>query len=272
MVQNSLNVADYVSIVKDGMNIVFFLVVGGITILTYIKAKTTILQPIKTEIFKIQLKNFSEIMELFNGKSEMEIRKFFCISDILEINAIKLLDNYASLFFELEINSDERPYNTNDCSISIVSKEFMEEHFILDNDHTRESSVKKNDFSYPDAMTRAAIWNNYKLGILSIPNEHTKAQKKIETIMKSPLLPKECLKLLKELLEIVNDNVKLVEEVLNEIVCEIPEKYPNIEELKKYHSNWISNKYNNKIKSFDKVTEKLTDYLREYLLVDSLKE
>ncbi len=45
-----------VAIVKDIVNILFFLTVGTIGILSYLQAKKTIFTPLKTEIFKYQLK------------------------------------------------------------------------------------------------------------------------------------------------------------------------------------------------------------------------
>jgi hypothetical protein len=45
-----------VAIVKDIVNILFFLTVGTIGILSYLQAKKTIFTPLKTEIIKYQLK------------------------------------------------------------------------------------------------------------------------------------------------------------------------------------------------------------------------
>jgi hypothetical protein len=260
-----------VSIIKDIVNIIFFIVTAIIGILTYSKAKKTILQPIKTEVFKIQLKVFTEIMELFNGKSELELREFFCIEKTLMVNTIKLLDNYANLFFDYKPDVEKRPYNIKDCQTSIIANDYIEKYCELDDDPIAEDN-KKEINNKPDAMTRAFIWSNQKVGILSIPNEFNNANKKIEAIMKSPVLPKDCVELLKEILEAVMKNIYLIMDILDDVRNEIPDKYPNLDLLQRSRLSWIHNRYNDKIESLSPLTNKLTDYLRNYLLVDDLKK
>src|SRR5438128_11734785 len=70
-------VAQGISTVKDVLNAAFFLVVGIITILTYRQAKKTILQPLKTEIFKQQIQLFTDLLKLFVGKDEIDLREQF---------------------------------------------------------------------------------------------------------------------------------------------------------------------------------------------------
>lgn len=261
------------SMIKDAVNILFFVITATIGILTYLKARKTILQPIKTEVFKVQLKVFSELMELFNGKSEYEIRSYFHLEKVLTVNAIALLDNYAKLFFDYKPDIEKRPYNKSDCPTMIVKWECMEKNFDIDDKPTRDFDDERvSETNKPDPMTRAAIWNNEKVGVLSIPKEYTMAEKKIEEIIKSPVLPKDCVLLLKEIEDIAKYNIDMIMTVLDEISNEIPSKYPNIESLKKLQLGWIHNRYIDKIKSFEDITLKLTDYLRSYLLIDSLKE
>ena len=103
--------ATNVSTIKELFNILFFIVVGSVTVLTYLKANKSILQPMENEIFKNQLTEFTNIMDIFNGKSEVELREYFGLSDLIKVNAFFMLDNYASLFFGMNIDKERRPYN-----------------------------------------------------------------------------------------------------------------------------------------------------------------
>ena len=50
-----------ISEVKDLANIIFFIIIGAIGVLSYFQAQKTIFTPLKTETFKLQLKVFEEI-------------------------------------------------------------------------------------------------------------------------------------------------------------------------------------------------------------------
>jgi hypothetical protein len=95
-------------------------VVGVITAKTYARAKRTILQPIRTEIFKTQLQELSSVLRLFVGQGEVELRRRFGFHKLLSVNIVLLYDCYARLFFDMEFERDERPYNSRDCPISIA--------------------------------------------------------------------------------------------------------------------------------------------------------
>ena len=58
-----------VALIKDYVQIASWLILGTVAVLTYRKARQTILQPIRTEVFKLQLVAMTEIMRLFHGKS-----------------------------------------------------------------------------------------------------------------------------------------------------------------------------------------------------------
>ena len=77
----------------------FYVLTGTVALLTYLGARKTILQPIKTEVFRNQVEVFTSIMKLFNGKSEYEIRQAFGFKEMLRANILSLLDDYAQVFF-----------------------------------------------------------------------------------------------------------------------------------------------------------------------------
>lgn len=58
---------------KDIANIIFFITMSIIAILSYIQAKRTVFSPIKTETFKYQLQAFEKVIEHFQDKSEIDL-------------------------------------------------------------------------------------------------------------------------------------------------------------------------------------------------------
>ncbi|MBY6836932.1 hypothetical protein FDG50_05285 [Clostridium botulinum] len=265
---------DGVAIMKDLFNIMFFIVTGCIAVLTYLKARVSVLQPIKTEVFKQQLIVFSEIMEIFNGKDEAQIREFFAFKKIEQVNTVKLIDEYIEHFFEVKFNREERPYNRKECKISMVTQKTVEKYFTLDNEPVREeiAASSNEETNRPNPAIKAAIWQKYEFGIISIPNEFIQAEEKIDRIKQSPLLPKACVKYLSDIQEIAHKNITILRETLEKIAQELPEKYPNKQILLKISTTWISNKYNDEFISFEGKVNELLDYLRDYLKVDNLLE
>jgi hypothetical protein len=259
--------------ITDIISSAFFLTTGTVAVITYISAKKTILQPIKTQVFKKQVEAFSEIMELFNGKSEFELRNLFGFDKIIKANAIKLLDEYAELFFDVKINRENRPYNNSDCPIIVISKEYAEKYLELADDPiTKKQSEDSEKENKADPMTRAIIWKNYKYGIVSIPKENVEAMKKIELIIKSPFLTQKSVEHLMKIKEIVNKNTYKMIDILTNISQELPERYPNFDKMKVASISWIENRYNSEFISLDDCCDQLTDYLRSYLKSDSIMD
>ncbi|MGB9180467.1 MAG: hypothetical protein WCB68_14640, partial [Pyrinomonadaceae bacterium] len=139
--------------IRDFFQILFFIIISTITILTYLKAKKTLLQPLRTEIFKEQLKTFSDILGLFTGKGEVELSEDLGFKELLDVNVCALFDEYISFFFEVEIDESKRPYNTHNCPQSLIS--VHSSNLIVDNEHLI-SPANKEGLSKPDPRTKAA--------------------------------------------------------------------------------------------------------------------
>ncbi|OUP40869.1 hypothetical protein [Pseudoflavonifractor sp. An187] len=79
----------------------FYVSMGTVAVLMFLSARKTILQPMKTEVFKNQVEVFTSIMKLFNGKTESEIRHAFDFDEMLRANIFKLLDDYLETFYNV---------------------------------------------------------------------------------------------------------------------------------------------------------------------------
>lgn len=246
--------------------IFFFIIIGTITWLTYLKAKKTLLQPIRTEVFKEQIKEFSNILKLFIGKGEIELREDFAFDKLFHANSCMLIDDYASLFFEIKIDRDKRPYNRNDCPSALCAEGRLEKC----DEYIRLESDEEKKQVRPDPRTKAAIWTKYKFDMISLPKEFNEAKEKLHKIIESPLLPKQCIFLLQDFIKTIMENIHILEKILTECAQEILEKYPTIELLKKSSNTWIYNKYNEKFIPLKEKADKITEYLRNYFGTEEL--
>lgn len=91
----SPQILQYVDVATKVVQIIFWVIAGVVAVLTYRHARQTVLQPIRTEVFKAQLAAMSQIMGRFLGKNELELRDEFEFRRFFDVNAWALIDNYA---------------------------------------------------------------------------------------------------------------------------------------------------------------------------------
>lgn len=252
--------------IRDIAHITFFGVTGTVAILTYRSAKKTILQPIKTEVFKEQIKEFSKTLELFYGKDEIALRDDFAIEELIQNNITMMVDSYASLFFDLEPN-EEREFKNN--AMYRVTRKYAEENFKPANDYISKDTSTKEKVK-PHESTKHSIWMDYHHGMLYIPAEFEEMTKKIESLINNPLLPKRLIELLNEYKDLSNKNAEIIRNIIDESSKEMPTKYVNQEQLMKFSYLWIRQKINHDLIEFQPQAKKIIEYLREYYQADTL--
>jgi hypothetical protein len=260
----SAMIGNWLTAVHDVVQTVFFLTVGIVTILTYLKAKKTLLQPLRTEIFKEQIKVFAEILAVFSGKGETQLRDDFAFDQFFHANAMHLLDEYAKHFFDVEIDADKRPYNTTDCPQAILTHDTL----VLADEHTwPEPPAPSNP---ADLRTRAASWSQFKFSTVSLPHETVNARDNLERLSRSPLVPKALSEHLVAFDKRLEMNFIALRELFTEAARELPEKYPTLQALEKASLMWLHNRYNQEFQPLEPPAVVISDYLREYFTTDEL--
>lgn len=259
---------DIINIIFWFANITFFVITTAIGIKTYKSAKRTLLQPIKTEVFKEQIKEYSKILNFFSAKDETSLQNEFAFDKLFRANTIATFDQYAITFFDYKPNLDEKPYSSEKCPSKLVTQEGMEKHFRRIDDHmTTEVAVTKEK---PDSRVRAALWAEYKCTMLHIPREMKEKNKELELLKSSPLLSKQLVELIEEFEESLRLNKHMLMDVLTEVSKEFVRKYPSPESLSKMTYHWIWNKLNKKLLPLEEPAHKIIEYIRDYYKVDEL--
>ena len=81
-----------------GVNVVqsiFLLGTLVLAVLTYRQARKTILQPLRTEVFKEQIKVFGKIQEMFLTKTQLDLWTDLGLIDLVGVNCQAMVDTYA---------------------------------------------------------------------------------------------------------------------------------------------------------------------------------
>lgn len=264
--------SERVVLAKDLLNCLFFIVVGGVTLLTYRKARETLLQPIKTEVFKLQLQELSSILKMFVGKGEVELRDDFALTQMLVFNAFAMYDDYSECFFDVELDREQRPYQPSECPTSLFTQAYAEKHLLPLVGHVKEETSDEQVKEKPDPRIRAALWADYLHGDIRIPRKHSDLQDEFQRVLESPIIPKQLVTLIEEYLEIVSFNVMLVSEVLTESAKEMPEKYPTLSKLEKGTLDWLRSRYTKRMRDLKPKADEIVTFVRAYYGADEILE
>ena len=260
-----VDAAGSVTIAKDIVQIAFFLTIATITILSYIAARKTVLQPIKTEIFKKQLDILTEILTIFSGKSEFELQKFLGYGDLIGANVSKLMDHFVAAFFDIEADIEERPYNPKNCPTGEFVRSASSLLF-----HRIESPVIPDPPREVNGSLTAETWSKYEFVIVSIPRTFHEMELVLRKLAASPLLPKKCVQLINEFNDLNSENIQTLGEVLTECAKELPDHYPDRESLIDFQDHWIENKFIDRCNDLEEKANEITNYVRKYFSTDDL--
>jgi hypothetical protein len=247
-----------VTLVKDVLNALFFIVVGAITLLTYRRAKLTILQPLRTEIFKQQIQLFSELLRLFVGKSEYDLREIFAFERMLRANVQFQCDLYLRVQFGAMVDESTRLYNRTHCRKS---------QFVIGIEEMPEEPPVDGVINMP-VMPRT--WIEHFPRELRIPNEHVQMSDKVAEFLESPLTPKELAVHLEELLRLLSGNVDHLRAALSEYVTQIPTICPAVEHRTRLTTTPAHNLFFQRFEPLKPVVDEIVGYIRSYFAVENL--
>lgn len=254
---------------KNVAQVLFWIAIGTVAILGYLGAKKTILQPIRTEIFKVHLKEMRTILSMFVGKGEIELRQTYAFDKLLMANMFMMYDEYVKTFFDVEMDREKRPYCSSECPSSIFTQEGMDKHVRLLDDHVQKEFPDPSE-QKKDPRVRAALWAEYEQYNLCIPKEFSEQERKMQDLVDNPLLSSECVDLLTEYTKTVHENAERLRKLLTECAKEMPTKYPSFDTLKSGAFGWIKTRFNNEFCHLKPKAEAIIAFVRSCYNVDNL--
>lgn len=263
------DISNNVGIVKDIFHIAFFISVAVLALMSYSQAKKTIFSPIKTEIFKYQLKAFEEVIGHFQNKGEIELKNDMDMDSIIDLNSFDLFNNFVGNFMEGKVEIDEvfAKEKMSMASGAILSKEFAEEYLeVIGTDAPVIPDIQKPT----DPSLKLAKWNDRKYGLIHFTKEYSKATDEIKRFQNSPLLPSGLKELLKDYSVLMEETLSAVGEAMEVAGKEMPTNFPTADTLKKFNPAWISNIHNKKAPDLEPKAIEILSFINKYLGIDNL--
>lgn len=254
--------------IKNIANILFFVAVGTVGVLTYLHAKKTIFAPLRTETFKLQLKVLEELLLFFQHKGEHDFIEDLDLQRIMTLNTFKMFDSYADNFFkdQFQFYKESRSKIYKPLRYALVKAEDL-----IEINVKSHRSATANLPPVPDtpALTLAR-WREYKINGIGYTEEHHKKIKELQRFSSSPLLPVALRSILDRFKTAAEKNLALVGEVITEAAQEMPESFSTMDELRKIEPAWVWNIYNDKKTKLEPIAKELLDFINGYLKIDGL--
>lgn len=253
--------------VKNWVEIGFYVIIAFITILTFRQAKKTILQPIRAEVFKMQLRELADLLGLFHGKGEIDLRNDFGFEDMFYVNCRYVTDQYARAFFDVAFDPDRRPYNKHACPTAIMLKDAaFRETELMTGHYVSEKTPPRSDHEQLQAY-----WEKYQHGgTLYFPRQTSEMDRRLRAIKDSPILTSQCRGFIADYLLTVEKNVTVLSEVLHNSARQFQSKYKTLNDLNSISFDWIRHEYLQQFEPLDQKAKQIVRHVESYLKVDDL--
>lgn len=179
-----------ISWIKDLFTILLTGTATTIAILTYIRAKATILQPMRTEVIKTQVKEITDILD-FISRHDFSSKNLFDYYDLLRIN----LDVHLHDLKTSDTSSKFREELEEKIGGWVIFSEKAESKFVYVNG-------SYSDFINTLSLVGGSTVHNIidyeinKLNVIFFTKTYLESYKIISKYVENPLLPKDMIKLL----------------------------------------------------------------------------
>lgn len=265
---------DMIETIKNLANILFFVVVAIISVLSYIQARKTLFAPIRTETFKLQLKAFEEILLFFQNKSETDFSEAFDFHRIVSLNALQMADEYVEKFFadKIGVDKDLRSEILKPLIGALVSREYMGKYFEKMDAETPVVKAPGPEKKIDNPAIILANWQRYEHGMVGFTKEYNDQLKELMRLSASPLVPRPLREKIGKFQELAHDNLVLVGETITKCAKLMPEHFPVVSDMKDFTPDWVWNEFNEKGKKYEPLAKEILAYMNNYLNVECLTQ
>ena len=242
---------------------IFFWFTGGtLAILTYLRAKKTVLQPAKTEVFKLQVAKLQQLLDELSWNGPQDAWQRSGLEQSFEINASALMQAYA------ETLGLRKAPGTEDIWPKPVSSFFREEIARDDDLVLIEPGARKFE---PDPDKTLTTWDEYKHIWVHLGPKMQETLEQLDRFQADPVIPTFVSLELQEIRGDLLSAVKAIGPTMDVISESICIHYPTAEDFIEAEWGWINNQHppEHRYGFYDRL-EKLRASIRHYLKSDQM--
>lgn len=249
--------------IKDLFTLIFTFVGTVIAILSYKRARYTILQPLRSEVVKKQTDFFINLLTFFESE-KFEHLSLGCYQELISVNCLIALDE---LGFKLKAHTEVMKTIKGKIvgKIILPNTEHLNDVELITTFKTQKEENKQN---LSKEKYEKLKLGEFKLVYLSITKDYSDILESISNHRNNILMPKDIKNKIDSILEIDKYNVQkaLVYEVENFII-EFSTIYFASGDTN-FNLNGVWNKFNRQRKVQKNQVDDLKESIRKYLMID----
>ena len=252
--------------IRDILWIVFTFIATIIAILTYRRARFTILQPLRVEVIKRQTELLVDLLDYLEDDTASLYEKIDYMG-IIACNSYLLLKHYG---FVLSNNSTESSVMENLSGILILKESGMlksvelPQTFNYSNKQQHELDNSRQDYE----LAKKGVVD---LELLHLTKQHHSCMNKLNSFIKNTYMPRELQSILKKICDDISYNLRYpLKQELEKFIIELCSNHKDINEensIKIDHAA-IYNFFQRKSKHSKEYIREIRKITREYLMID----
>lgn len=256
---------DNLSAIKDILWIIFTLIATIIAVLTYRRARYTILQPLRSEVIKRQTDLLIEVLEAFSDDNRM--MKNLDLFQIVTLNTYKVLIQCGHTLSGSEILQKE-------CDKNLVGGLIVKQGSQLEMFEKPEpfqESGKEEDKTDAEIGRRFCEYlkeGKIDIEIIYLTGKYYESMKKYQDLLDDTFLSKEIRVFLEEIIRNIYDDITVtLKQILEDVALHACERKKNNEKFS-INTIGIYNEFNDKRHDNSRLIAKVRERIRDYLMID----
>lgn len=256
---------------KDFLGVIFTLVATIIAILTYIRAKDTILQPIRSEVIKRQAEIFVNILDFLNSYKVFgnDIDLGFDYYNIVHINFLNTLNDHG---FSISKEEEDYLYSTFESStFNLLNNNKLRTiplFYSKDEENQKNIELRKKDKLQKRELASKGI---IQIDILCKTKEHNIFISKLYDFATNPFIPSNIQNIFNKVMEDAEKNINIhLVNSLKEIMLVYYKKHSESKSELLVEPSFINNLFQNKRIEHVADFNILRDEVRKYLKIDKM--
>ncbi|WP_418594914.1 hypothetical protein [Ponticoccus sp. (in: a-proteobacteria)] len=249
-----------VGLVKDIVQILFWLIAALIACLSYRQAKKSIFQPAKNEVFKVQIDTLQSLLKNLNWKSSIEAWYDSGLATSAEISLGREFKRFAKDQFDADMASESEEKLV---SVGMIVSPSASGFRLIKG--PADQAEGDDEFDH-----EAFSWETYSWETFEVSREFQQVTDLIEHALSDPVLPLSVITKVELLRDELHKSAMRAAEDLEQTVREFPRHYPSKESLKSADLTWAHNMRKERGEELFKALIELKKAIREYLRSDEL--
>lgn len=253
--------------IKDILWIVFTFIATFVAILTYRRARFTLLQPLRSEVIKRQTDLLVSLSDFFDSDILFSIKLDY--SNIIKFNIIKIMANNGFEFRDKTILND---IDKQFAGALLDSELFVQSTKILKQSNNNSDSVLESEMD--EAPHKYEIKetdiNKDKINQVFYTIQYFSCLRELKQFIDNPFMPKKIKKLLEELEHDIGHNLSVIMKVLNEFYTKYKSENYSLNDDVSISDicSAIDNRFVSVRKNHNTNIRKVKDLISDYLMVD----